>query len=53
MNSFTGEGPDGAYPEETGVAAPAAEPQSPAGAAPDSDVADAVPREQAARQRAP
>jgi hypothetical protein len=42
VNSFTGEGPDGAYPEETGVAAPAAEPQSPAGAAPDSDVADAV-----------
>merc|ERR1719482_2241699 len=38
VTSFT----DGTFPEETGVAAPAAEPQSPAGASADSDVADAV-----------
>jgi len=43
VSSFTGAGSDGAYPEEAGVAAPAAEPQPPAQGAPaDSDVADAV-----------
>merc|ERR1719159_1002823 len=43
VTSFTGEGPDGAFPEEAGVAAPAAEPQPPApGASADNDVADAV-----------
>jgi hypothetical protein len=43
VKSFTGEGPDEAYPEEAGVAAPAAEPQPPAqGATADNDVGEAV-----------
>jgi hypothetical protein len=43
VKSFTGDSPDEAYPEEAGVAVPAAAPQPPApGAAADNDVADAV-----------